>query len=121
MENGFGDISPVSRERFVPANPEAEQAVLGSLLIDPDAVIKVAAFLKAEDFYQEKNGWIYQTIIDLHERLEALHRARPPHHVRVLVAHRLQRPREGAAHPQPSGEPEPEAQRHSTNWSPSQF
>ena len=53
--------------------------------------------------------------------LAALNRARPPHHVRVLVAHRLQRPREGPAHPQPSGEPEPEAQRHSTNWSPSQF
>lgn len=68
VDNGFGDISPVSRERFVPANPEAEQAVLGSLLIDPDAVIKVASFLKAEDFYQEKNGWIYQTIVDLHER-----------------------------------------------------
>ncbi len=58
VDNGFGDISPMSRERFVPANPEAEQAVLGSLLIDPDAVIKVASFLKAEDFYQEKNGWI---------------------------------------------------------------
>ncbi|MCB9154481.1 MAG: replicative DNA helicase, partial [Caldilineae bacterium] len=68
VDNGFGDISPMSRERFVPANPEAEQAVLGSLLIDPDAVIKVASFLKAEDFYQEKNGWIYQTIVDLHER-----------------------------------------------------
>ena len=44
--------------------------MLGSALIDPDAIIKIAAFLKAEDFYQEKNGWIYQAILDLHERRE---------------------------------------------------
>ncbi len=55
---------------LVPANPEAEQAVLGSVLIDPNAVIRIAAFLKADDFYQEKNGWIYQAILNLHERHE---------------------------------------------------
>ncbi len=68
MSDGPGSGSLT--DRFVPANPEAEQAVLGSLLIDPDAVVRVAAFLKAEDFYQEKNGWIYQAILDLHERRE---------------------------------------------------
>jgi len=57
-------------ERLPPQNTEAEEAVLGSLLIDPDAVIEVAAFLKPEDFYREKNGWIYQVILDLHERRE---------------------------------------------------
>ncbi len=57
-------------DKTIPANPEAEEAVLGSMLIDPDAVIKIAAFLKAEDFYREKNGWIYQAILDLHERRE---------------------------------------------------
>ena len=56
--------------KTVPANPEAEEAVLGSLLIDPDAVIKVASFLEPDDFYREKNGWIYQAILDLHERRE---------------------------------------------------
>ena len=55
---------------LVPANPEAEQAVLGSILIDPDAVVRIASFLKAEDFHQEKNGWIYQAILNLHERHE---------------------------------------------------
>jgi len=55
-------------ERLPPQNTEAEEAVLGSLLIDPDAVIEVAAFLKPEDFYRQKNGWIYQVILDLHER-----------------------------------------------------
>ncbi len=57
-------------DKIVPANLEAEEAVLGSLLIDPDAMIKIAAFLKADDFYREKNGWIYQAILDLHERRE---------------------------------------------------
>lgn len=68
MDSGFADLPSSSRDRLVPANPEAEQAVLGSILIDPDAVIRVAAFLKADDFYQEKNGWIYQATLDLHER-----------------------------------------------------
>jgi replicative DNA helicase len=55
-------------DKTTPANLEAEESVLGALLIDPDAVIKVASFLRADDFYREKNGWIYQVVIDLHER-----------------------------------------------------
>ena len=55
-------------ERFLPSNPEAEQAVLGSLLIDPYAIAKVSSYLEAEDFYQEKNGWIYQVVLDMHRR-----------------------------------------------------
>ena len=55
---------------MAPHSIEAEEAVLGSLLIDPDAILRVASFLKAEDFYREKNGWIYQAILDLHERRE---------------------------------------------------
>jgi replicative DNA helicase len=57
-------------DKTIPANPEAEEAVLGSLLIDPDAIIKVASFLEPDDFYREKNSWIYQAILDLHERRE---------------------------------------------------
>lgn len=57
-------------ERMAPHNLEAEEAVLGSLLIDPEAVFRVATFLNAEDFYREKNGWIYQAILDLHDRRE---------------------------------------------------
>jgi replicative DNA helicase len=57
-------------ERMAPHNTEAEEAVLGSLLIDPDAIFKVASFLAPEDFYREKNGWIYDAIRDLHNRRE---------------------------------------------------
>ena len=55
---------------MAPHNTEAEEAVLGSLLIDPDAIFKVASFLEPKDFYREKNGWIYDAIRDLHNRRE---------------------------------------------------
>jgi replicative DNA helicase len=57
-------------ERLPPQNIEAEEAVLGALLIDPDAIIRVATTLQPEDFYREKHGWIYDTIRTLHERRE---------------------------------------------------
>lgn len=52
----------------IPANTEAELAVIGSVLIDPDAIARVASFLKPTHFYQQKNGWIYQAVLDLTHR-----------------------------------------------------
>jgi replicative DNA helicase len=57
-------------DKLQPHNVEAEEAVLGSLLIDPDAIIRVATFLEPADFYVERHNWIYETIRDLHERRE---------------------------------------------------
>ena len=57
-------------ERLPPHNLEAEQSVLGSLLIDRDAIIKVASFLKPEDFYLNANGLIYGAVLDLYNRRE---------------------------------------------------
>ena len=59
-------------ERLPPQSIEAEEAVLGSILIDPDAIIRVAAMLKPEDFYREKHGWVYETALILHERREPI-------------------------------------------------
>ena len=56
--------------KTVPANLEAEQAVLGSLLIDPDAIIKIASSLRNSDFYRERHQWIYSALLTLHERRE---------------------------------------------------
>jgi replicative DNA helicase len=53
-----------------PQNIEAEEAVLGALLIDPDAIIRLTTIVRPEDFYREKNGWIYDAIFTLHERRE---------------------------------------------------
>ncbi len=57
-------------ERLPPQNIEAEEAVLGALLIDPDAIIRLTTILRPEDFYREKNGWIYDAVLSLHERRE---------------------------------------------------
>lgn len=59
-------------DRLPPHSLEAEEAVLGSLLIDPDAILEVASFLKPEAFYREQNRWIYQAILDLTEAREPL-------------------------------------------------
>lgn len=61
-----------SIERLPPHSIEAEEAVLGSLLIDPDAILEVATFLRPEDFSREKNRWIYQAILDLHDAREPI-------------------------------------------------
>jgi replicative DNA helicase len=57
-------------ERPVPYDVRAEEAVLGSLLLDRDAIIHAVPFLAAADFYLEKNGWIYQAVVDLYQRRE---------------------------------------------------
>ena len=59
-------------DRLPPHSAEAEEAILGSLLIDPDAILEVASFLKPEAFYRDQNKWIYQAILDLHEAREPL-------------------------------------------------
>lgn len=59
-------------DKLVPHNVEAEEAVLGSLLIDPEALFRVSSFLKSDDFYLQKNSWIYEAILGLHERREPI-------------------------------------------------
>lgn len=56
--------------KTTPANVEAEQAVLGSLLIDPDAIVKVSTTLRDVDFYREPHQWIFRALLALHERRE---------------------------------------------------
>ena len=51
-----------------PHNEEAEQSVLGSLLIDKNAILKVADLLVADDFYNPAHEKIYKTILELYEK-----------------------------------------------------
>jgi replicative DNA helicase len=57
-------------ERLPPHNLEAEQSVLGSLLLDGEAVVKIASWLRPDDFYNRAHSLIYQAILDLYERRE---------------------------------------------------
>src|SRR5919199_1579273 len=59
-----------SREPLPPHNTDAEAAVLGGLLIDRDAVGRVATFLRPADFYRERNATIYDAMLKLYERRE---------------------------------------------------
>ncbi|MCC6453460.1 MAG: replicative DNA helicase [Caldilineaceae bacterium] len=72
MQNGYSETETAVPLKSVPANIEAERAVLGALMIDPDAIIKVANFLRAKDFYRERHGWIYDAMASLNERREPL-------------------------------------------------
>lgn len=60
--------APEAIERLPPHNIEAEQAVLGSLLIDRDAIIRVASFLRPDDFFRGAHAILYQAILDLYNR-----------------------------------------------------
>ena len=55
-------------EKLLPHNLEAEEAVLGSLLIDPDALSRVSSLIKPKDFYQERHGQIYAAALSLQRR-----------------------------------------------------
>ena len=68
-------------ERLLPHDIEAEEAVVGSLLIDGESILKVAQFLKAQDFYREKNRFCYEACLDIFRRGEAINQ--------VTVAHQL--------------------------------
>lgn len=55
-----------------PQSIEAEQSVLGSLILDRDAIIKIADILSAEDFYEEKHRIIYNAIIKLYDERSSI-------------------------------------------------
>lgn len=62
----------VPADRIVPFNIEAEEAVLGSLLLDSQAIIRIASFLRYDDFYRDKNRWVYEAAMALYERREPI-------------------------------------------------
>ncbi len=59
-------------EKLLPHNLEAEEAVVGSILIDSDSFVKVAHAIKPEDFYREKNQMCFAACLALFQRGEAI-------------------------------------------------
>lgn len=64
--------TPGPGERIPPQNLEAEASVLGALLIDREAVVKVADFLRPQDFYSPIHATVYQAMLDLYEGREPI-------------------------------------------------
>lgn len=60
-------------QKLPPQNIEAEQSLLGALLIDKDAIVRIAEALSPAHFYRtEQHGRIYEAIIDLFEKREPI-------------------------------------------------
>ncbi|PIX90864.1 MAG: replicative DNA helicase, partial [Candidatus Moranbacteria bacterium CG_4_10_14_3_um_filter_44_15] len=55
-----------------PQNIEAEMSVLGSLMLDKDAIIKIADLVHPDDFYKDANRLIYETMLELFEDREPI-------------------------------------------------
>jgi len=58
--------------KMPPQNLEAEQSVLGSLLIDKDAITKIADIVRPDDFYKDIHGILFETMTDLYEQREPI-------------------------------------------------
>ena len=71
-------------ERVPPHDLEAEEAVLGSLVIDGEAILKISPFLRSEDFYRDRNRWCYEACLELFRRAEAIDQATIGHELARL-------------------------------------
>lgn len=60
------------QERVPPQNIEAEQAVLGAMMIDNEAIAKVSEILTESDFYREAHKVIYAAMLELYSKNEAV-------------------------------------------------
>lgn len=58
--------------RIPPQNIEAEQSLLGALLVDKDAMTKIADIVGAEDFYKDAHGVLFASMLELYERHEPI-------------------------------------------------
>lgn len=70
--------NPISK--IPPQSQEAERAVLGSILLDKEALVKVADFLKQDDFYYDQHITIFQGMLDLYSK-------RMPIDLKILVSY----------------------------------
>jgi replicative DNA helicase len=62
----------VNEARLPPNDNDAEEAVIGSLLIDGASIFQIADFLQASDFYFEQNRLLYEAAMALYQRDEAI-------------------------------------------------
>lgn len=68
-------------EKITPHDLDAEESVLGSLLIDGEAIHRVVDVLKTEDFYRDKNRWVWDACMAVHKQNKPINQ--------IVVAHEL--------------------------------
>ena len=63
---------PYNLNQLPPQDIEAEQSVLGSLLIDKDAIVKIADIIAAGDFYRKSHEMIFKVMVELYAKSEPI-------------------------------------------------
>ena len=71
-------------ERLPPQSIEAEQAVLGALLIDPNAITRVVESLRPDSFYKQSHRFIYTTIVKLFNNNDPIDIVTVSEHLRTI-------------------------------------
>ncbi len=59
-------------KKVAPTSPEAERSVLGCLLLDKEAVVKIADLITKDDFYHDHHKFIFEAIIDLFNKSQPI-------------------------------------------------
>ncbi|MFA5878535.1 MAG: replicative DNA helicase [Candidatus Staskawiczbacteria bacterium] len=59
-------------DKLPPQNIEAEQSLLGCLMLDKNAIVKIVDSIKPDDFYKNIHKEIYQAMIELYQRMEPI-------------------------------------------------
>ncbi len=65
-------MAKIATMKIPPHNLEAEQAIIGSVMVKPDAINEVMDIVSAESFYSDKHKRIWETILELHQKGEPL-------------------------------------------------
>lgn len=61
-------MDSIAQDKVPPQNAEAEQATIGSILIDKNAIDKIADIVRADDFYDPRHAMVFEAILDLYEK-----------------------------------------------------
>lgn len=72
MSDFLPEFESTSEIQSQPNNREAEEAVLGAVLINPETYFDLASFLHADDFYIIRNRWIWEAFVRLQARLSPI-------------------------------------------------
>ncbi|MEX2237757.1 MAG: replicative DNA helicase [Dehalococcoidia bacterium] len=83
IDTGYVVDRQSAPEKLPPHDIDAEEAVIASLLVDSEAIYRIAQLLKPSDFFREKNRWVYEAALGLFERNEPINQ--------ISVAHELAR------------------------------